>query len=185
MEKLAVLIATVSLAGTAYAGSFFSESEANNTLATANDLGSYNAANESVLVSGSLGASDVDWFSFTLDVDADLAFFSAFGTGDGIMQIVAAGGDVIAFSDDEGAGAMPALQIENLAAGTYYVGFSGFSDVFSVSVGSDELADGLDAAGAGHGEEFAYKLSVGFSIPAPGALALFGMGGIVATRRRR
>jgi len=185
MEKLAVLIATVSLAGTAYAGSFFSESESNNTLATANDLGSFNTANDSVVVDGVLGASDVDWFSFTLDADADLAFFSAFGLGNGIMQIVAAGGDVIAFSDDEGAGAMPALQIENLAAGTYYIGFSGFGDVGSSSIGTDELADGLQDTGAGHGEEIAYKLSVGFTIPAPGAVALFGMGGLVATRRRR
>jgi hypothetical protein len=97
------------------------------------------------------------------------------------MQIATGAGDVIAFDDDSGVGLMPALQIENLAAGTYYIGFSGFGDVDSSSVDSDELADGL-----GHDENFAYKLSIGFSVvPAPGAMALLGMGGMVMTRRRR
>ncbi len=76
---------------------------------------------------------------------------------------------------------MPAIQIESLAAGTYYVGLSGYEDVDSSSVDSDELADGL-----GHSENFGYKLSVGFTIiPAPGAMALMGMGGLMMARRRR
>ena len=97
------------------------------------------------------------------------------------MQIVSAGGDVIAFDDDSGVGFMPALQIENLAAGTYFIGLSGYEDVDATSVDTDELADGL-----GHSENFSYKLNAGFSVvPAPGAMALFGLGGILMTKRRR
>ena len=90
-------------------------------------------------------------------------------------------GDVIAFDDDSGVGFLPALQVESLGAGTYYLGMSGFGDVGSDSVDTDELADGI-----GHSEDFGYKLAVGFTIvPAPGALALLGMGGLAMSRRRR
>ncbi|MHA7813759.1 MAG: MYXO-CTERM sorting domain-containing protein [Phycisphaerales bacterium] len=167
----------------AHAGGFFSETEDNNTLAMANDLGSFDTPGGSVAIDGILSEGDVDWFSFTLENTASLSFFAAFsaGDGDGLMQIVTAAGDVIAFDDDSGVGLMPAIQIDSLAAGDYFIGFSGFGDVDSSSIGSDELADGL-----GHDEDFGYKISVGFSIvPAPGAMALLGMGGVVMTRRRR
>ena len=181
MKYTILCAALATLAGSAQAG-FFSESEDNNTLALANDIGSFGAPGGSAVIDGVLDINDVDWFMFTLTDTASLSVFSAFGAnGDGLMQIVTAGGDVIAFDDDSGVGLMPAIQIENLAAGTYYMGFSGFGDVDSGSVDSDELADGL-----GHQENFGYKLTVGFSVvPAPGALALLGMGGVVMTRRRR
>ena len=181
MKNTVVLFAIAATAGSAYAGSFFSEVESNNTLLTANDVGTFDAPGASVVVEGVLDQGDVDWFSFTLANDAAVAFFSAFGSGDGAMQIVAAGGDVIAFDDDSGAGDMPALSISDLVAGTYYIGLSGFGDAFSSSVDSDELFDG-----AGHSESFGYKLTLGFTVvPAPSAIALLSMGGIVATRRRR
>ena len=176
-------IGLAAFAATATAGGFFSEVESNNTLALANDIGTFSAPGGAVAVDGLMQEGDVDWFSFTLTDTASLSFCAAFssGDGDGIMQIATGAGDVIAFDDDSGVGLMPALQIENLAAGTYYIGFSGFGDVDSSSVDSDELADGL-----GHDENFAYKLSIGFSVvPAPGAMALLGMGGMVMTRRRR
>ncbi len=167
----------------ASAGTFFSETEDNNSLALADDIGTFSFPGGSVAIDGTLSEGDVDWFAFTLTDMASLSFFAAFtaGDGDGIMQLVTSSGDVIAFDDDSGIGLMPAIQVANLAAGDYYIGFSGFGDVDSGSVDSDELADGL-----GHDEDFGYKLSIGFSIvPAPGAMALFGMGGIMMTRRRR
>ena len=171
------------ISGAAHAGAF-SEVESNNSLATANSLGSFDQPGGSVLIDATLDSGDVDWFEFTLDSDASLSIFAAFAFGDGadgILQIVAAGGDVLAFDDDSGVGLMPALQLDSLSAGTYYIGFSGFGDVDDSSVGTDELADGI-----GHQENFAYKLSIGFSIvPAPGSMALLGMGGLLATRRRR
>ncbi len=180
--KYTILCAVIAtLAGSTQAG-FFSESENNNTLALANDIGSFDAPGGSAVIDGVLDINDVDWFMFTLTDTASLSVFSAFGAnGNGLMQIVTAGGDVIAFDDDSGVGLMPAIQIENLAAGTYYMGFSGFGDVDASSVGSDELADGL-----GHQENFGYKLTFGFSVvPAPGSMALLGLGGVVLIRRRR
>jgi len=161
-----------------------SESENNNTLGMADPIGAFNAPGGSVLIDGVLGVNDVDWFTFTLNETSSLTFFAAFGTGDGILQIATNDGgvaDVIAFDDNSGLGLMPALQINNLAVGTYYIGFSGVGDVDSNSVQTDELADGL-----GHQENFGYKLSVGVSIvPAPGSLALLGTGGMLIIRRRR
>jgi hypothetical protein len=181
--KYAFICSTIAvLAGSAHAG-FFSETEDNNTLALANDIGMFDAPGGSVLIEGVLDIRDVDWFSFTLNDTASLSFFAAFGGGggDGIMQIVDAGGDVIAFDDDSGEGLMPAIVLEDLSAGTYFIGFSGFGDVDSTSVDTDELADGV-----GHDENFSYKLSVAFSIvPAPGSMALIGAGGLMMIRRRR
>jgi hypothetical protein len=40
--------------------------------------------------------------------------------------------------------------------------------------------------GTGHGENFTYKLLCGFNVVlTPDALALMGMGGLLAARRRR
>lgn len=182
MRKIACAVALL-LGGSAYAGAY-SEVEGNNTLGTANGLGIFSAPGGSVIIDGILGDNDVDWYSFTLSDTASLSVFAAFAFADGsdgVMQIATDSGDVIAFDDDSGFGLMPAIQIGSLAAGTYYVGFSGFGDVDSSSVDSDELADGL-----GHSENFGYKLSIGFTIiPAPSALALLGMGGLVMTKRRR
>lgn len=181
MKYALLCTAIATLAGSAQAG-FFNEVEDNNSLATANDVGVFGAPGGSLLIDGVLGINDVDWFSFTLSDSSTLSFFAAYGVeGDGLMQIVTAGGDVIAFDDDSGVDLMPAIQITDLTAGTYYVGFSGFGDVDGSSVDSDELADG-----DGHSENFGYKLNIGFSVvPAPGAMALLGMGGIMMTRRSR
>lgn len=181
--KIALLCTTIAAFTAASQAGFFTETEGNNTLNMANDVGTYDSPGGSIAIEGTITNGDVDWFEFTLENTATLAFFSAFGTngGDGVMQIVALGGDVIAFDEDSGVGLMPAIQLIDLAAGTYYIGLSGFGDVGAGSVSSDELADGV-----GHTENFAYKLSVGFSIvPAPGATALLGMGGLMIVRRKR
>lgn len=181
--KKTIIAVTALLAGSAQAG-LFSEVEINNTLGMANNLGMFFEPGGSVIIDGAIDDNDVDWFSFTLNDTASLSVFAAFSlssSGDGIMQIVSDGGDVLAFDDDSGLGAMPAIQLDSLNAGIYYVGLSGFGDVDSSSVDSDDLADGL-----GHQQSFAYKMTIGFTIiPAPGAAALLGLGGLVATRRRR
>lgn len=182
VHKGAAALALI-IAGSAQAG-LFAEVESNNTLGTANDLGSFGVPGGSVIIDGSITQGDVDWFQFTLTDTASVSVFAGFSFSsgaDGILQVVADGGDVIAFDDDSGIGFMPALQIADLAAGTYFVGMSGFGDVGSGSVDTDELADGL-----GHSQDFLYKLNIGFTIvPAPSAMALMGMGGLVMARRRR
>jgi hypothetical protein len=181
MKTAATLVGLAMVAGAANAG-LFTESESNNTLATANFVGSFGFPGGSAIIDGTISQGDVDWFSFTLTNTASLAVFAGFGTAgaDGVMQIVS-GTDVIAFNDDDGVGNMPALQIDNLAAGTYFVGMSGFGDAFSDSVGSDELFDGGQ-----HTENFAYKLTMGFTVvPSPASVAMLGFGGLAMVRRRR
>jgi len=181
--KYTIVTAAFAVIATAASAGIFNEIEDNNSIGMANHLGSFDTPGGSIAIDGALSEGDVDWFSFTLDNTASLSFFAGFASGgaDGIMQIVDDGGDVIAFDDDSGVGFMPAIQLESLSAGTYYIGFSGFGDVDSGSVDSDELADGV-----GHDEDFGYKISVGFTIvPAPGATALLSMGGLMIVRRRR
>ncbi|MEA5614528.1 PEP-CTERM sorting domain-containing protein, partial [Nodularia spumigena] len=90
-------------------------------------------------------------------------------------------GVVVGFDDDSGIGFMPALQVASLAAGTYYIGLSGFGDQGAGSVGTTNIF-----TGGNHDENFAYKLTFGFTvIPAPGALAMLGFGGALMARRRR
>lgn len=183
MKYTMIGVTVAALAANAYAGGFFSEDEDNNSMALANSLGVFDMPGGTAMVDGSITQGDVDWFSFTLNNTASLSFFAAFssGNGDGVMQLVTSAGDVIGFDDDSSVALMPALQYENLSAGTYFIALSGFGDVDSSSVDSNELADG-----SGHSENFSYKLSVGFTIvPAPGALALLGTGGLVMIRRRR
>ena len=97
-----------------------------------------------------LSLDDVDWYGFTVTDTASLSFFASFSNGagaDGVMQIVDDFGDVIAFDDDSGVGLLPAIQIANLAAGTYYIGFSGYGDADITSIGTDELLDGVGHTG--------------------------------------
>lgn len=183
MRKAVAFISVCGIAGAASAG-VFSETESNNTLATANNVATFAPPGGSVLVDGSIVLGDVDWFSFTLTDTASLSVFAAFsGTpgADGVMQIVDFGGVVIAFDDDSGVGLMPALQIATLSAGTYYVGMSGFGDQGSSSVGTTNLFDGQ-----GHTEDFAYKLTIAATVvPTPASFALLGLGGLAVARRRR
>ncbi len=182
--RVTTLLAAVAVSTGAASAQFFSEIESNNTLATANFVGAFGVPGGSVLVDGAIGLGDADWFSFTLTDTASLAVFAGFSStagADGVMQLVDSNGIVIGFDDDNGVGLMPALQVESLAAGTYYVGISGFGDSFSSSVGTTDVFDGL-----GHEETFAYKLTIAATVvPAPASLAMLGLGGAFAARRRR
>lgn len=90
----------------------------------------------------------------------------SFGTGSG-EQI---GG--IGFGDAGGPFIGAGQNGATLAAGDYYVVIGGFDTVFGAS-------NFAVTAGAATGN---YKLTI---VPAPGALALLGLGGLVAARRRR
>ena len=179
-----VMLATLAMVAGAASAQFMSEVESNNTLATANSIGTFSQPGGSMLIDGSITVGDVDWFSFTLSDTASLAVFAGFSAGagaDGVMQLVDSSGVVLAFDDDSGVGFMPALQVTSLAAGTYFIGMSGFGDADISSVGTTNVFDGL-----GHQQNFVYKLTIGATvIPTPGALAMLGMGGLVAVRRRR
>ena len=182
--KTAVAFMTVAGMVGAASANFFTEIESNNTLGTANNVGTFGVPGGSVLIDGSIDIGDVDWFSFSLSDTASLAVFSAFSSSspaDGVLQIVDSNGVVIGFDDDSGVGLMPALQLVNLSAGQYFVGISGFGDQGAGSVGTTDVFDGL-----GHQQSFVYKLTIGATVvPAPASAAMLGLGGLVMARRRR
>lgn len=188
--KIVMCAALLAAAGAANAA-LVVETESNDTLATANDLGTYGAPGDAVVIDGTITAGDVDWFSFTITGPSPLTVAAAFDpslAGDGQLMLVDSSGTVVAYDDDSNIGLMPSLQATGLAAGTYYLGISAFPDLaFGADpVGTTELFDGLDDSGAEHTEDFAYKMTLGMNIvPAPATVALAGMGGLVALRRRR
>ncbi len=184
----------IALASSASAGIIF-EVESNDSLATAQHVGTFSPPGGAIAIDGSLGSSgsDVDWYAFDITGPSTvlLAALAPVGnstTIDGQMMLVSASGDVIEFDDDDGPGLLPAFFVQNLTAGSYFIGVSGFDDiVFSDDpVGTDTLFDGLNNSGAPHGEVFQYKLSLAINvIPAPASAALLAAGGLVASRRRR
>jgi hypothetical protein len=168
-------VATLALAaGVAQAAIFF-EIESNDTLNTANDLGSYGVPGDGIVVDGMISSGDVDWFCFTLLDNATMVVAALFDLNpdqgnDGVMGLFDSLGNAIEIDDDDGIDLMPALQAADLAAGTYYIAISGYPD--------------FDFEGD-HEESFEYKLVIGLNIPTPGALALMGLGGLTIARRRR
>ncbi len=193
--------AIAACAGFAHA-SLIVETESNNTAATANNIGSFGVPGGSVLVDGTITpgglgiAGDVDWFRFTVGGTATVVtsvFSLDNNRADSELWLVAGNGTtILAYNDDGnpggGSGGMSSLIRLNLAPGNYYLALSGFNDGGI----PNNLPDGFNGGGMpgpgaeGHGENFTYKLLVGFNIvPTPGAIALFGIGGMMAARRRR
>lgn len=177
---LTTTTAVALISGAAHAA-IVTETESNDTFATANDIGTYDFPGDGIVVDGEISAAtegefgDVDWFSFSIDNTATAFVAALFDLNpdeenDGIMALFDSNGDEIIFDDDSGIDLMPSLQAFNLAVGTYYLAISGFDD-------SDFVGD--------HNEAFEYKLVLGLNIPAPAGLAALGLGGLVATRRRR
>jgi hypothetical protein len=178
------------------------ESESNNTAATANFVGAFGVPGGSVLIDGTITsggpaiAGDVDWFRFTVGgtttvVTSVFSLDNAFA--DSELWLVAADGTTILDYNDDGntggGGRMSSLMEIGLAPGSYYLALSGFNDGGALNtipdgfVGSNPPPPG---GGQGHGQNFTYNLLIGFNIvPSPAAIALFGMGGLAMTRRRR
>lgn len=181
---LTSVVGTIALASSAQAG-LIVETESNNTLATANNIGTFNVPGGSILVDGTITpgtpvagggfiGGDVDWFQFTVSGPAQLVS-ATFGVpnsaiGDSVLSLYDAGGTLLAQDDDSGINSFSALE-SILGAGTYYLVVTGFPDFNNVGA---------------HGESFNYKMTVGTNVtPAPGALALLGVAGLVGRRRRR
>jgi hypothetical protein len=193
MKTFVTCAAIAALSGVS-SGAVLVESEPNDVLGDADDLGVFTAPGGSVVLDGALVPGDVDWFSFTL-ADTGTLVIAALGSDDPsstdgqFMLVDGTGTDVLEFDDDSGPGLLPAFNLVNLSAGDYFLGVSGFDDISFPDdpVADDELFDGLDSdTGDPHPEDFAYKLSVAYNVvPAPGAAMLLGMAGVAAVRRRR
>lgn len=195
MRGIAVAVAVAAAAGVSNAqviGGLITEMESNDTLATANYIGEFAFPGGSIAIDGNKGAGDVDWFEFDL-AQASTLILAQVGTlplnSDTQLMLVDSSGIVVAYNDDA-IGLQSAFIIDQVAAGTYFIGVSGFPDIGFLGdpdpTGTDEIFDGLDGSGAVVDNEFDYKLSLAVNlVPAPGAVALAGLGGLVAMRRRR
>jgi hypothetical protein len=202
MKTVLALASLAIVAGSAQAGTL-NETEVNNTPALANPVGVFNVPGGSVLVNGTMTgggagiAGDVDWFSFTIGGTATMVtsvFSLDNGFADSEVWLVAADGTtILGYNDDGnpggGSGGMSSLLTLGLAPGNYYLALSGWDDGGAFNTlpdGFNGSAAPAPGAGVGHGENFTYTLLLGFNVvPTPGALALMGMGGMLAARRRR
>ncbi|MFO0856263.1 MAG: hypothetical protein U0640_02760 [Phycisphaerales bacterium] len=150
------------------------------------------AANQVVWMKFTLASTTnaADIFSFGSDYDTEIGLFSAGGSliqndDDYNLTLGAAWSRVGIGSgtgyDVDGAGPLAAFDGTNtgdgaavafLGAGTYYLALGGYNTSFANGFGATGGAD----FGAGQ---------ICINIPAPGAFALVGLGGLVAARRRR
>lgn len=133
-------------------------------------------------------ANTAQWYKFTLGtaIPASEAFIAhtfgntltggQFGAGDTEIGLYDSLGNLIASNDDAG---FPQLwsrvnQGGGLAAGDYYIAAGAYNTIFSSGFNVT-----VTDAGTPTGD---IKLTI---IPTPGAMALLGLGGLLATRRRR
>ncbi len=108
---------------------------------------------------------------------------------------------ILLAADDDGGDGLNSLIVATLSAGTYYLGVSEFNSFFEDGfINSGSAFEGGDDAdvilnidgqmwGQGLAGEFLDQETLFFcfdvSVPAPGSMALLGLGGLAAIRRRR
>jgi len=166
---VAAMCASVANAGA------ITEVEPNNSIATAQFIGPENYPANAFAFDGFLTTGDVDYISLTFAQPVSLTALTvsvptAFADVDTRIGVFNSVGTLIIDDNDSGLGSFSLLQVQ-LEAGTYYIAVTG---------GPDTTFSG------DHGVTGGYKLIVGFNvIPAPSALALLGVAGLVGRRRRR
>lgn len=138
-----------------------------------------------------IAAGEIQWYSFDLTdnngaLPWSMSTFGStnpggtFGPNDTEMALYDSDGNLLFTNDDEdfGNGILTSLitdgDVGALADGTYYIAVGNFNSSFADAFGATSTSD----------LEGTTKLTVSFA-PAPGSLALLGLGGLAATRRRR
>ena len=138
-----------------------------------------------------IGAAQVLWYSFDVSGGAGALPWSissagstntggSFGDDDTELGLYDSAGNLIATNDDEdfGAGILTSLIDSNtvgaLADGTYYVAAGNFNTTFGAGFAATSTST---ASGTS-------KVTFSF-VPAPSSVALLGLGGLAAIRRRR
>ncbi len=125
---------------------------------------------------GTLGAGDFNFNTFGSGFDTEIALYTS-------------GGTLLASNDDSGAGLQSQI-LSTLGDGSYYLLVGGYNSGFVNGAAAPGAASGtyvLNVNDSVYGGELATNSFAvySFTIPTPGALALLGLGGLVAARRRR
>jgi hypothetical protein len=163
------IVGVSALAGVASAD-FYIETESNDSLATANDVGSYSPPGDAFVVDGSISpATDQDWFHFTV-ANASQIRIGIYGRpnsnppADSFLELFDSNGVMLAFDDDSNINLFSSLEYNSAAGGTFYIRVTSFQGQTS----------------------FDYKMIVGLNIvPAPASMAMLGLAGLAMGRRRR
>ena len=204
MKNLITVAALAALAGTAYGQVFNEIGDATDTPP------GQSVTNGTMTIVGNDGGNEADVYGFSwgggsLTMDT---FGSTFDTQLHLFDIA---GNGIGENDDSsngGSGLESQISL-NLAAGSYLIGITsfnndaqdaagldifGFTNTFNDDAGNfiqgpESNGHGVlaqwDAQGFGSGDYVIHFSSPVNAVPAPGAMALLGLGGLAAIRRRR
>lgn len=204
MKTVLVAFAGLALAGVASGQTWNESGDAGELVGTAQNV---NGAGALTRINGTIGtADDVDLYRIAITDEAQFFASTINNTNlDTQLFLFDNNGNGIAFNDDEPGGSGLWSRISSsfvVTNGTYLLGISSY-DRDAVSAGGEIWADqpfGSERApdgpgrtgtlsawsGAGSGPgSYGIDLRGASFIPAPGALAILGLGGLAASRRRR
>jgi Bacterial pre-peptidase C-terminal domain len=167
----------------------FNEIESNDTLATAQGLGSLDTAN--TVSASRIGDSSADYFSVSLNAGDTVTFETATpgNLGDTVIAFYGLGQNLLALNDDGPVFPASALSFTVASAGTYYLGVGDLGDINYD--GSGTLTSLTGNVFGGGGASYSYTLNIGIVpqvVPEPSSMAgllLLGLGGAVSRTKKR